>query len=74
MSTVMAAVENIEKLGVHDLISDGDLARNDLNLIFEVAQQVKSAPRSFAQALAGKQLAMIFENRHCAPAWLLRWA
>jgi ornithine carbamoyltransferase len=62
MSTVMAEVEQIEKLGVHDLISDRDLARHDLNLIFEVAQHVKSAPRSYARALAGKQLAMIFEK------------
>lgn len=62
MSTAMAAVEHIEKLGVRDLISDRDLARNDLNLIFEVAQRVKASPRAHARALEGKQLAMIFEK------------
>ncbi|HLY62841.1 MAG TPA: ornithine carbamoyltransferase [Terriglobia bacterium] len=62
MSTVMAEVEHIQKLSVHDLISDGDLARSDLNLIFDVAQRVKSSPRSYARALQGKQLAMIFEK------------
>jgi ornithine carbamoyltransferase len=62
MSTVMAAVNQIEKLGVQDLISDRDLARTDLNLIFDVAQRVKSSPRTYARALEGKQLAMIFEK------------
>lgn len=62
MSTVMAEVEHIEKLGVHDLMSDRELARNDLNLIFDVAHRVKSSPRSCARALDGKQLAMIFEK------------
>lgn len=62
MSTVMAEVEPIAKLGVHDLISDRELARNDLNLIFDVAHRVKSSPRSYARALEGKQLAMIFEK------------
>ena len=62
MSTVMAEVEHIQKLSVHNLISDRDLARSDLNLIFDVAQRVKSSPRSYARALQGKQLAMIFEK------------
>jgi ornithine carbamoyltransferase len=58
----MAAVETMEKLGVHDLIADRDLARTDLNLIFETAQRMKAKPGSFARALEGKQLAMIFEK------------
>jgi ornithine carbamoyltransferase len=62
MSSVMAAVETMEKLSVHDLIADRDLARTDLNLIFEVAQRMKAKPGSFARALEGKQLAMIFEK------------
>src|SRR6516162_8175408 len=62
MSTAMAEVEHIEKLSVHDLISDRDLSRSDLNLIFDLAQRVKASPRSYARALEGKQLAMIFEK------------
>ena len=62
MSSVMAAVEHMEKLTVHDLISERDLTRADLNLIFDLAQRVKSSPGSFARALQGKQLAMIFEK------------
>ncbi len=62
MSTVMAAVEKMEKLSVHDLIADRDLTRADLNLIFELAQHLKASPGSYAQALKGKQLALIFEK------------
>jgi ornithine carbamoyltransferase len=62
MSTVMNAVEKIERLAVNDLLSDRDLSRSDLNLIFQLAQNVKNSPRSFARALEGKQLAMIFEK------------
>jgi ornithine carbamoyltransferase len=62
MSTVMAAVETVRKLGVHDLIWEGDLTRADLNLIFELAQSVKASPGSYARALQGKQVALIFEK------------
>jgi ornithine carbamoyltransferase len=62
MSTVMNAVEKIERLAVSDLLSDRDLTRSDLNLIFQLAQNVKNSPRSFARTLEGKQLAMIFEK------------
>jgi ornithine carbamoyltransferase len=62
MSTVMTALEKNEKLGVSDLVSDRELSRNDLNLIFQTAQQIKQSPRSYAKALEGKQLAMIFEK------------
>ena len=51
-----------ERLSVHDLVAERDLSQTDLNLIFEVAQQVKASPRSFAQVLQGKQLALIFEK------------
>jgi len=62
MSTVMAAVEHIAKLSVHDLIWERDLTRADLNLIFELAQHVKASPGSYTRALQGKQLALIFEK------------
>jgi len=51
-----------ERLSVHDLVSEVQLTRGDVELIFRTAEQVKSAPRLFARALAGKQLAMIFEK------------
>ena len=51
-----------ERLSVHDLVAERDLSQTDLNLIFEVAQQVKASPRSYAQVLQGKQLALIFEK------------
>ena len=62
MSTVMAAVEQIEKLSVQDLIWERDLTRADLNLIFELAQHAKASPGTYTRALQGKQLALIFEK------------
>ena len=62
MSTLVSTMEKIERLSVSDLISLRDLARSDLNLIFSLAQRVKASPGSFARALQGKQLAMIFEK------------
>ncbi|HEV2246740.1 MAG TPA: ornithine carbamoyltransferase [Terriglobia bacterium] len=55
-------MEKQEQLSVHDLIADQDLAASDINLIFDLANRVKSSPAAYAQALAGKQLAMIFEK------------
>jgi ornithine carbamoyltransferase len=51
-----------EMLGAHDLVAERDLTLEDLNLIFSLAARVKAAPRSFARALQGKQLALIFEK------------
>jgi ornithine carbamoyltransferase len=62
MTPVMTTVEKQEALSVRDLIADGDLTRRDLELIFQVTERVKSSPGSFARALEGKQLAMIFEK------------
>ncbi len=55
-------VEKQEKLSVTDLLADTDLSPHDLSLIFGLAERVKAAPHTFAQALLGKQLAMIFEK------------
>ena len=62
MTPVMATVERQERLSVRDLLSDRDLTCDDLRLIFERADRVKASPASFAQALRGKQLALIFEK------------
>ena len=60
MTPVMT--ETQEKLTAQDLITERDLTRGDVELIFSVAQRVKSRPESFARALMGKQLALIFEK------------
>ena len=63
MNTVMiTTIKKLETLSVHDLLADQDLTRDDLNLIFDLAERVKARPAEFSQALRGKQLAMIFEK------------
>lgn len=62
MTAVMTAVEKINRLSVTDLISDRELTRQDLGLIYQLAERVKASPRSYARTLEGKQLAMIFEK------------
>ena len=62
MATSLSMVEKQEKLTVSDLLADTDLTPGDLSLIFGLAERVKAAPRAYAQALVGKQLAMIFEK------------
>ncbi|HLI29478.1 MAG TPA: ornithine carbamoyltransferase [Terriglobia bacterium] len=60
MTPVMA--ETQEKLTAQDLIAERDLTRGDVEMIFSLAQRVKSRPESFARALEGRQLALIFEK------------
>jgi ornithine carbamoyltransferase len=60
--TPVATMEKQEQLSVHDLITDQDLTASDVRLIFDLAGRVKASPASYSQALAGKQLAMIFEK------------
>jgi ornithine carbamoyltransferase len=55
-------MEKQEQLSVHDLVADQNLTANDVRMIFDLAGRVKASPASYAQALAGKQLAMIFEK------------
>ena len=62
MASSLSMVEKQEKLSVTDLLADSDLSQCDLRLIFELAERVKASPRAYAQALAGKQLALIFEK------------
>jgi len=58
----VALTEKPTRLSVKDLILDSQLTRRDLKLIFELAERVKAAPGSYARALQGKQLALIFEK------------
>jgi ornithine carbamoyltransferase len=60
--TPVATMEKQEQLSVHDLVADQDLTSNDVRMIFDLAGRVKASPASYAQALVGKQLAMIFEK------------
>ncbi|MGH9355077.1 MAG: ornithine carbamoyltransferase [Terriglobia bacterium] len=60
MTPVMA--ETQEKLTTQDLLTERDLTRGDVELIFSLAQRVKSRPELFAHSLEGKQLALIFEK------------
>jgi len=62
MTPGLSMVEKPEKLSVSDLLADTDLSPRDLRLIFELAERVKASPRAYAQALLGKQLALIFEK------------
>jgi ornithine carbamoyltransferase len=60
--TPVATMEKQEQLSVHDLIADQNLTSNDVRMVFDLAERVKARPSAYAQALAGKQLAMIFEK------------
>src|SRR5436309_6664765 len=62
MTPVMTKVEKPSKLSVNDLIEDRDLSREDVYLILQLAERVKASPGSFARALEGRQLALIFEK------------
>jgi ornithine carbamoyltransferase len=62
MSAAMTTIRKPVTLSVRDLLADQDLTRGDLRLIFDLSERVKAAPGKFAQALRGKQLAMIFEK------------
>ncbi|MEJ2009691.1 MAG: ornithine carbamoyltransferase [Acidobacteriota bacterium] len=60
--TPVVTLEKQEQLSVHDLINDQDLTLSDVQMIFDLAGRVKGSPGTYARALAGKQLAMIFEK------------
>ncbi len=60
--TPVITMEKQEQLSVQDLVADQNLTANDVRMIFDLAGRVKASPASYAQALAGKQLAMIFEK------------
>ena len=62
MTPAMVHLEVPEKLSVTDLVADRDLCRQDIDLIFSLAARVKSSPVSYARALQGKQIALLFEK------------
>ena len=60
--TMTTTIKKPETLSVRNLLADADLTRDDLKLLFDFSEQIKAAPGVYAQALRGKQLAMIFEK------------
>jgi ornithine carbamoyltransferase len=62
VTAVVTTMEVQERLTVRDLVAERDLTRGDVDLIFSLARRIKRSPGTFARALAGKQLAMIFEK------------
>lgn len=62
MSALLTPLEVQEKLSVEHLVMLSDLTGRDVGLIFALARRVKQAPRDYARALEGRQLALIFEK------------
>jgi ornithine carbamoyltransferase len=64
MAVMMRAttIKKMETLSVRDLTADPDLTLDDLKLLFDLSERIKATPGDYAQALRGKQLAMIFEK------------
>ncbi|MBI4166042.1 MAG: ornithine carbamoyltransferase [Acidobacteria bacterium] len=60
--TPVITLEKPETLSVRNLVAERDLVRRDIELVFQLAERIKSAPGDYAQALRGKQLALIFEK------------
>jgi ornithine carbamoyltransferase len=60
--TPVITMEKQEQLSVRNLVADQNLAASDVKMIFELAGHIKASSASFSRALAGKQLAMIFEK------------
>ena len=57
-----APITKLESLSVTDLLADQDLSVDDFKRVFDLSERVKATPARFAQALRGKQLAIIFEK------------
>jgi ornithine carbamoyltransferase len=57
-----SSVEQILKTSVRDLTCDLDLSDDELHSLLELAGQVKSKPGSFAHALEGRAVSLLFEK------------
>ncbi len=60
--TMATSTKKMESISVRSLLADTELSLEDLKVIFDLSERVKASPEDFAQALRGKQLAMIFEK------------
>jgi ornithine carbamoyltransferase len=58
-----AAIQNqMMKANAPDILTDLDLSGEELSYLLDLAAKVKRAPRDFAQSLAGKSIALLFEK------------
>ncbi len=62
MAVMSSMHKKVEMLTVRDLLADQDLSHDVLKLLFDLSERIKTRPGEYAQALRGKQLAMIFEK------------
>src|SRR5580658_1670738 len=58
----MSIQSQILKANASDILSDLDLSNDELAYLLDLALEVKRAPREFAQSLAGKSIALLFEK------------
>src|SRR5580704_308502 len=58
----MPAAKTLPRIAASDVTRDLDIAQDELLALLDLAQQVKSNPRGFAQALAGKYITLLFEK------------
>jgi len=54
--------DQILKISGTDLLCDLDLTTDELGYLLDLAAEVKRSPRNYAQALAGKSIALLFEK------------
>jgi ornithine carbamoyltransferase len=62
MASLLINPTQILKANASDLLTDLDLTDDELLYLLDLAAEVKRAPRDFAQALAGKSIALLFEK------------
>jgi ornithine carbamoyltransferase len=58
----MPAPKTLPKIAASDFTRDLDIAQDELLTLLDLTQQVKSNPRGFAQALAGRYITLLFEK------------
>ncbi len=58
----MPAATTLPKIAAGDFTRDLDVSQDELLALLDLAQQVKSSPRGFAQTLAGRYITLLFEK------------
>jgi ornithine carbamoyltransferase len=58
----MPAPKTLPKIAASDFTRDLDISQDELLALLDLTQQVKSSPRTFAQALAGRYITLLFEK------------
>jgi len=58
----MPAPKTLPKIAAGDFTRDLDVSQDELFALLDLTQQMKSNPRSFAQALAGRYITLLFEK------------